>query len=323
VTDARSACNRSIALSEQLSEGHFCLGRVYTLTGEHDKAAEQFELAVVLDSNSDDAYRGLAEAYTDLGKPQNAEATYRRAINLRPQYWAGYSWLGQFYFRQARYDEAADMFHKVLQYSPDNFRAYSNLAAIHTQQGRYTEAINELKKSIAIRPTSTAYSNLGTAQFGLRQFTAAASTYEAALKLDDKNFTLWGNLGDARYWAPGLRSQSGAAYAKAIELANEKLQVNPRDDSALALLAGYYAMTDRKKQALATLDRALAIAPQNLDLLLRAAIVHNHFNETDQTLAWLKKAVQAGYPIKSIQDAPDFDTLRSNHEFQALISGAK
>ncbi len=319
VDNATQTCQKALAISEKLPEAHFCLGRVYQTTGAPEKAAEQFELAVVLDPNSDEGYRGLAEAYSAMGKPGNAEATYQRAISLRPQYWAGYSWLGTFYLRQARYEDAASMFKKVAELSPDNFRGYSNLGAVYVLQGRYADAIAMLNKSIAIRPTVSAYSNLGTAQFSLRRFEDAARTYEQGLKFDAKNWRLWGNLGDARYWIPQQRAQAPETYRQAIALAQEQLRINPRRDDVLGVLATYQAMLGEKQAAMANLNRALAIAPRDPDLQYRAALVHNHFGETQLTLKWLSSALAAGFSPMTVRNAPDFDSLRTNLQFHQLV----
>jgi tetratricopeptide (TPR) repeat protein len=318
VDQASVTCQKALAISEEVAEGHFCMGRVFQTTGNQEKAAEEFELAVVLDPNSDDAYRGLAEAYGYLGKPGNAEATYQRAISLRPQYWAGYNWLGAFYYRQARYADAANMFRKVVELSPDNFRGYYNLGAVYVLQGRYAEAIDVLNKSIAVRPTVSAYINLGTAYFGLRRFEDAARTYEEGLQVDAKNWRLWGNLGDARYWIPHKRAQAPEAYRKAISLADAELRVNPRAEDVLGLVATYKAMLGEKRAALADLNRALAIAPKSPDLLYRAALVYNHFDDTDLTLQWLSKALAAGFSPITVRDAPDFNALHDKPRFQRL-----
>jgi len=319
VQRAAATCQKSLAISDKLAEGHFCLGRLFQSTGSPEKAVEQFELAVVLDPNSDEGYRGLAEAYSGMGKTGNAEATYQRAISLRPQYWAGYNWLGTFYFRQARYSDAAAMFKKVIEISPDNFRGYSNLGATYVLQGRYADAIDTLNQCIAIRPIVSAYTNLGTAYFGLRRFDEAERTYEQGLRVDAKNWRLWGNLGDARYWIPQQRARAPEAYHKAIALAGEELKVNPRNDDILALVASYQAMLGEKQAAMANLNRALAIAPNNADVLYRAALVHNHFGETDLTLKWLGKALAAGFSAMTVRDAPDFDALRDNPRYQRLM----
>jgi tetratricopeptide (TPR) repeat protein len=319
VKEASVTCQKALAISEKLAEGHFCLGRVYQTTGEPEKAVEQFELAVVLDPNSDDGYRGLAEAYSNMGKSGNAEATYQRAISLRPQYWAGYSWLGTFYFRQARYSDAASMFKKVVELSPDNFRGYSNLGAVYVLQGRYGDAVEVLNKSLAMRPTVAAYTNLGTAYFSLRRFEDAARTYEEGLRIDSANWRLWGNLGDARYWIPQKRGQAEEAYQKAISLAEVDLRVNPRNDDLLGLLATYKAMSGDKEGALAYLDRALAIAPSSPDLRYRAALVYNHFGDTELTVQWLTKALAAGFSPMTVRDAPEFDSLRDKARFKQLV----
>ena len=319
VEQASATCQKALAMSEKLAEAHFCLGRVYQTTGDPQKAVEQFELAVVLDPNSDDGYRGLAEAYSNMGKPGNAEATYQRAISLRPQYWASYSWLGTFYFRQARYGDSARMFSKVVELSPDNFRGYSNLGAVYVLQGRYDDAIEILNKSIALRPTVSAYTNLGTAYFNLRRFEDAAQAYEEGLKVDANSWRLWGNLGDARYWIPQRRAQAPEAYRQAISLAEVELRVNPRNDDVLGLLATYEAMTGEKQAALADLHRGLAIAPNSPDLRYRAALVYNHFGDTKRSLQWLSKALAAGFSPMTIRDAPEFDSLRDKAAFKQLL----
>lgn len=322
VDQANTACRKAVSLAEQSSEAHFCLGRVLSLTGQPNKALEQFELAVSLDPKSDEAYRGLAEQYSSMGKPQNAEATFQRAIKLRPQYWAGYSWLGNFYYRQARYDDAIKMFKKVLELSPDNSRAASNLGAMYVMKGQYEDAIVECKKSIAMRPTVNGYNNLGYAYFGLHRFAESAATFEEGLKLDEKNYILWGNLGDARYWTPNLRAQSQPAYAKAIELATAKLRITPRDDYALGLLASYYAMSGKQELAIRTLHRALSVAPKSADVLYRAALIYNHFGDKKLTIEWIAKAVEAGVSVKSIIDQPDFIQLHGDPAFEKALHRA-
>jgi serine/threonine-protein kinase len=319
VDAATQSCLKALAMSEKLAEAHFCLGRVYQSTGDPQKAAEQFELAVVLDPNSDEAYRGLAEVYSKMDKPRKAEETYQRAISIRPQYWAGYNWLGNFYYRQARYSDAGSMFKKVVELSPDNFRGYYNLGAICVLQGRYSEAIEALEKSIAIRPSPSAYTNLGSAFFGMRRFEDAAHAYEQGLKIDEKNWRLWGNLGDARYWIPKQRAQSTSAYRKAIALAEEQLKVNPRDSELLGLMASYMAMLGEKKAAMTNIERALSMSPKDADLQYRAALVHNHFGEVELTLKWLDSALAAGFSPMTVRYAPDFDALRNDPEFQRLI----
>ena len=316
---ARSACDHAVATAPKLSDGYACLGRVNSGTGEYEKAVTQFQKATALDPTSDDAFRGLADAYQKLNKPAEAEATYKKAIALRPQYWAGYSWLGVFYWRRGRYDDAAKMFQEVITLAPDNFRGYSNLGAMYVARGRYQEAISLLEKSVSIRPTTEAYDNLGGAYFSMRKFEDAARSYEKGLKLDQTSWLSWGNLGDAYYWAPGKRQQANNAYQQAIRLADEKLRVNPRDGSMLAFRSTYLAMTDKKDEALASLQKAQSFSPTDPDVQFRGALVYNHFGDADQTLQLLQKALASGISVDWVRNTPDFDHLHADPRFQAIL----
>ena len=320
IDKAAENCGRALALNPAISEGHSCMGNVHNGRGEYAKAVAEFERAVALDSTSDTALRGLADAYEKLGDTHSAEAAYQQAIALRPQYWAGYNRLGVFYFHQSRYADAIRAFRRVTTLAPENFEVYSNLGAVLSADGNYAEAIKVLQKSIEIRPTLEAYSNVGSAYFALRKFSDAAQMYQQGLKLDDRDSMIWGNLGDALYWTPNRRPEAAAAYRKAISLAETKLQVNPRDANLLAFVATYKAMSGEKTAAIAVVQRAVDLAPGDADVRFRAALVYNHFGDVDATIASLEKAVAAGYPAAAIRDTPDFDPLRDNPRIQAMLA---
>ena len=319
VEKARSACNQAVAIAPKLAEGWTCLGIVYRATGEYEQAVANFQKATVLDPTSDDAFRGLAGAYQKLNRPAEAEATFRKAISLRPQYWAGYSWLGAFYYDRGRYADAAKMFQEVITLAPDNFRGYSNLGGIYVAMGQYQNATSTLEKSVSIRPTGPAYLNLGTAYFSRRNFEAAASNYEQGLKLGGDDWLSWGNFADACYQLPGRREQAMNAYGKAIQLADADLKVNPRDGLTWAYRSTYLAMLDRKDEALTSLQKAISFSPQDPDVRLRAALVYNHFEDTDRTIEWLQKARAAGTSASLIRGTPDFDHLSGDPRLQAIL----
>lgn len=320
IEKAAESCHKALSLNPSISESHTCLGNVYNGQGEYNNAIDAFKRAAVLDSASDTALQGLANAYEKLGDMRSAETIYQQAINLRPQYWAGYNGLGVFYFHQSRFADAIRAFQRAASLAPENFEVYSNLGAVLSAQGDYAEAIKVLKRSIEIRPTLEAYSNLGTAYFSLRKFPESAEMYQSGLNLDDRDSMIWGNLGDALYWAPGRRTEAAAAYRKAMSRAKAKLHVNPRDANLIAFLATYKAMTGEQAEATADVQHAIELAPDDGDVRFRAALVYNHFGDVDRTVASLEKAVAVGYPATAIRDTPDFDHLRDNARIQALLT---
>jgi len=320
VGQAKSACNRAVQLRPEESAGHLCLGLLDAGTGAYDKAVEEYQLAAKLEPTSDAAYSGLAGAYERLGKSQEAESTFRKAISLRPSYWAGYNRLGIFYLRHGRYAEASEMFSQVIALVPDSFAGYANLGGSYIYRGDYAQAIPALERSVEIRPTEEASSNLGTAYFQLHQYSHSARALEKAAALGPSNYEIWGNLADAYYWAPGERAKAKDAYRMALDLAFKQLAVNPQDANLLSFIADYYAMSGDCAPALTQLRRAMAIAPPGPDLLGTAALVFNQCGKQEDALTSLEKAVAAGYSTATLRDTPNFDNLRNLPRFQKLLA---
>src|SRR5262249_11825701 len=160
--------------------------------------------------------------------------------------------------------------------------------------------------SIELHPSADAYNNLGYTYTLMGRFPDAVQALQQALKIDNSDWMNWGNLGDALYWSDGKRAESIVNYRKAVAIATSKLQVNPQDSFTLAYLANYSAMLGNKDDAYNYLQKALKMAPGDGEVLYRAAVVHSHFDDRDQAMSYLGKAVQAGYSRSIIRDTPDF-----------------
>jgi tetratricopeptide (TPR) repeat protein len=318
IAAAQQACTKAVDLGNAGAEGHMCLGLLEDGTGQYEKAAEQFQQAVQLEPANDRAYTSLAGAYQHLNQPDKAEETYKRAISVRPQYWRVYSFLGAYYVSQAEYDKAALMFRRSTDLDPDSYVAFYNLGAALLYEGKDVEGEQAFEKSIAIRPSRTAYNNIAVAQFRLHRFQDSIRNYKEALKLDDSDYQTWGNLGDSQYYG-GDTASAMESYRKAIALAESQLKVNPRDAAVLGDLASYYSMLGDRKQALSYLDRSLQLGRGDKELLLNAAVVYNQLREIGPALEWLGKALAAGYSPSVVATGAPFDNLHDNPRYQALM----
>jgi serine/threonine-protein kinase len=321
ITKARAACDKATESGNAGAAGNDCLGLIDNGTGKYQEAAEQFQKALALEPTSDASYIGLGTAYEGLGRLNDAERTYQQAISLRSQYSAGYNWLGAFYHRHARYADAIRLFSQVVKISPDSYIGYSNLGGAYVETGEYEHAIPILSHSIAIRPTYLAYSNLGTAYFFEGRFEDAVGSYEGALKFVDRHYDVWGNLGDAYYWAPGRRDMSAAAYRRAIALATKQFEVNPSDAVLLSYIAQYHAMLGEKQIALDGIERALHLDPKNAEVAFTAAIVYNQIGDVDSAFVMLKRAIAGGVSAATVHSTPNFSNLESQPRFRALVNG--
>jgi eukaryotic-like serine/threonine-protein kinase len=323
VRQASESCQAAKQKNPSLSEADVCLGMVAQGTGRYEEAVAEFQKAAVAEPTLDSAATGLARAYESLNRMDDAEQAYKSAIALRPNYWAGYNRLGTFYLRQGKLDNAAEMYAQVISLAPDSFIGYSNLGITRVQQGKYAEAIEPLKRSVEIRKTGQATSNLATAYFQDKKYPEAAKYFEEATNLDPRNYELWGNLGDAYYWAPGLRERAPEVYRKAVALGEEQRKINPRDASMLSYLASDYAMLGKTAEANERISGALKQKPKDPEVLYYAGLVYAQAGEREKAITALQRAVAVGCPIAAIRDAPNFAPLADDSRYKALISTDK
>jgi len=322
-TRAIAAADRAARLDAGIAEVHATRGLILVRTGRGDEAISEFRVALSQAPNSLDGLIGLAAAYESVGRNAEAEAAYRRAIELHPTYWAVYNNLGGFYYSIGRYPQAAEMFRRAVGLAPDSTRAWNNLGGAYQQLDRFDDALAAYRQSARIAPSDGAYANLGTFQFFLGHYREAAEAFEQATRLTPSKALYWSNLGDAYRWAPGLREKSKGAYEKAIALAREQLSTDPRDTVALSTLGLCLAKTGQAAEGLAPIEKALSIEPGNPELFYDAAVVANLLGQTDDAIAWIRRAVEGGLAAAQIRREPEFDNLRRVPGFEEKLSTSK
>jgi len=96
------------------------------------------------------------------------------------------------------------------------------------------------------------------------------------------------------------------------------LRVNPRDANALISLALYRAKTGQAGPALEAAERALALAPDDMNVVFFAAIVHESLGRSERALALLRRAIQQGYSRAEIENHPELQALRARPDFQKM-----
>ena len=319
---ATANCGKALAADPKLAEGHLCLGNVSRTRGEYDKALQEINQAVAADPNNVMAVMALGDTFDKLDNYSEAESTFKKATALSPNYWAAYNWAGFFYYGRANYTEAEKMFRKASDLAPGNNMVRENLGGIYLLEGRYQDAIDVLQGSAQIRETVTTYSDLGAAYFYLHKFPESITALRKATELDGQNYVAIGNLADALYWSVSRRAEAAEVYRKAIALAKASAKINPKDSGALSCIASYSAMVGEREAALSALEQALLVGPSDPDVMFRAAVVHNHYGEREQTLEWLRRASAAGFSRSTIRDSPDFASIQQDPAFRAIVSAS-
>jgi tetratricopeptide (TPR) repeat protein len=323
VDRAVEACDGAVARDQLSAAGHTCLGVVYNGTGRYQEAIRELEEAMRIEPTNDAIYLELADAYLGAGQVGRAEATYEQAIAVRPHYAESYLWLGAFYIGQGRVEAAIAAYEQAASLAPDSYPALSGLGVAYYYAERWTEAQRAFERALDLNPNYAGVtSNLGTLYFYDGRYADAARLFERATELRSGNYLYWGNLGDAYYWAPGERDRAAAAYERAIELAEQELEVNSSDAVVLQDVARYYAMSGDAEAARAAIARALDLAPTDIYVLRSAAVVHTVLGERGDAIEALIAAIEAGDSRKEISVDPMFAELRGDPRLQqALASG--
>jgi tetratricopeptide (TPR) repeat protein len=129
---------------------------------------------------------------------------------------------------------------------------------------------------------------------------------------------VWGALGDAYRFLPQSGEQMREAYARAIELAEKELMVNPNDGRKWARIATWRVVTDKNK-ALKDISEALRLSPRDNLVLARAASVYEQNEMRLEALAAAESAIELGFPPRMLEGRPPLERLVQDARYKAFI----
>jgi tetratricopeptide (TPR) repeat protein len=175
-----------------------------------------------------------------------------------------------------------------------------------------------LKKSLALRPSHRAAANLGSIEWSHARFAEAARAYEQAVEQDAGDYRVWRGLGLSYYWAPGEKPKAREALSRAAELAEKQLAVNPKNALLLVELADCHAYLENAPRARELLKRALALAPDDVEVQYAAAAAYELLGERELALRWIRRALDSGYPLARVEGDPGLAALRSDPGFPRI-----
>jgi eukaryotic-like serine/threonine-protein kinase len=309
----------ALRLDPDQPEVRYTMGVVLAGGGRLAEAAEELRHALALRPNYDEARRQLGQLLARQGQLDEAVVEFRRAIALRPSYWGHYNDLGLALFNGARYAEAANAFEQLTRLQPDNYYGFQQLGSVYQTLGDNERALANYERSIAIRPSAGAVSNMGTIHYVRGEFQQAVDAYQQAVALRPNEPDFHRNLGDA-YSRLGRRREAREAYQKAVALAESDLKVNPTDAERLASLGVFLAKSGDAAAARVRIEQAVALAPEDIQVWYAAAVVHALAGRTTAALAAIAKALQGGYSRSVVEAEEDFESLRRLPEFESLLA---
>jgi len=303
IAEATSYCTQAIGLDDRLPTTYVTLGRIHDSSGKYDLAVQEFEHALQLDSRNADAIGGLAFAQEKAGRLAEAEAALKRAIALKPDYWDGYNSLALFYDRQNRYDEAIVQLKRAAELTPDNAQVFLNIGAIYSDTNdpkNYPAAETALRKSLELGPSYPAYANLGYLYSLTGRWADAAAMTEKALQLNDKDYQVWRNLGEDYSWAK-QPEKAAAAHRKELELLQTNTELRPEDAELASELATLYGEFQMRDKAQAAIQKALALAPNDPSVLMKAANTAECLGNRGEAIRYVEEGLKKGFAMEDLK----------------------
>lgn len=164
--------------------------------------------------------------------------------------------------RAGRLVEAEALYARILRRDPPNHAVINLTGLIAFQRGEHDKAVRDLARAATIAPRVAKYRyDLGVVEQSRGANAAAAGHYAEAVRLEPSFLAAWENQGVARF---DLRDNAGA-----VACFEHALQLNRDSLLALGNLATLRRWQGRHGEALALLDRALALDPLDASLRMK------------------------------------------------------
>lgn len=320
VDDALSTCNRALAEGGDRAATHIAMGRLYEGTGQPERATEAFRRALEMEPNNAEAHAALAMTLRRMGELDAAESHIEQALELDPAYWRNYLELGRLRFSQGRLDDAVAELEQGLRLNGESSELWATLGGVHWYREDFLAAGDAYRRSIGQQPNSNAFSNAGTMYFYAGDYPQAEAMYRQAVALTPSNFQFHGYLGDAIDAQGDPDRDATPHYQRAIELARERLEVNPADHADRSLLAVYLAKTGRREDALAELEILEDLESPSMEILRAMGDTRYLLGDRRAALEHLSRALLAGFPRAQLEATPHMQELFEDPLYQALFT---
>ena len=272
----------------------------------------------------------LTGNHGDTRREERVMRICSRAVELDPQYadaWAllaiAQSSLCYAFGRQV--DDGFAAANAALSIDPSIPEARLPIVKRLIQRGKHAEAAAQMEEAVRLGGESWEVNKqAGRFYLNRRDFPAATRHYEKAVELVESDFHAWAMLSTC-YQALGDTAKLREAAKRMVSESQVAVQQDPSNGAALGILAGGYALLGEKEKMREWIDRALLVDPDNLNMRHNFACVLTLTGEKDAALKMLETTLSAcgEYQVHITESDVDFDTLRDDPRFDALIAQAK
>ncbi|HSF41424.1 MAG TPA: Wzy polymerase domain-containing protein [Thermoanaerobaculia bacterium] len=239
------------------------------------------------------------------GESKEALAQLREAADLQPSARRLHN-LAQMELVQGEIAMARQHLDLLFQRSPNDFDGLSLLASIEMTSGDLERAVDLYRELVRRSPGPTELSNLALCYSLSGRYPEATQVLERLLAETPKHPLYTLNLADA-YFLSGRERDAEAAYGRVLDL----IAADPSATNAqsVTMKAQALAHLGRRREAVAAVQEALRLAPDDGFVAYEASLVYALLGEDESALFNAERAMKLGLDSRWFS-FPWFDALR-------------
>jgi tetratricopeptide (TPR) repeat protein len=273
---------------------YFLRGRSYARRESLEFALQMYEQAIKLDPNFAAAHAGVAYICAMIHEirehnpkwVERGEAACKTALGLDPTLAEALVARARLFYSQRRHAEAIDLARNAILLKPDCEGVYNVLGRAYFASGRFEEAVELTEKAIE----------------------ANGDDYNVYIPFVNCLERL------------GRTKQLNRIREMEMIVLERQLEMVPEDVRARSLLAADYANMGRADDAVRHLEMAIALRPDDSNVLYNSACTYCVLGRKSEALDLIRRAVAHGYAnFDWPQQDPDLMLLHSDPEFMKLF----
>jgi protein O-mannosyl-transferase len=228
--EAIPSFRRAIELQPVNATAHCNLAGALASLGRTEEAEEQYAEAIRQRPSYPEALYNLGLIEMGRGNLVDAERNLREALRINPGVVEAYTALGNLEIARKRSPEAIELFRQAVRLRPDHGEAQSGLARALLLDGRADQALATAQEGVRLNPSSAlSHKVLGDVLLSQEQPGFALREYASAVALDPAD-------ADSR-WLLGRLLAAAGRESEAVSQYRALLRLRPDHDGALNALA--------------------------------------------------------------------------------------
>jgi tetratricopeptide (TPR) repeat protein len=241
------------------------------LKGNHqlDEAGEVYVYMLQFRPNDAGIHNDYGNVLLDQNRLDEALGEYNEALRLDPEMSTAHNNIGLCLVRRKNLDGAIKEFRQALELNPDEPHTQIYLGTALGQQGDLNGANEQFAQAIAKTPNDPgSHMGLAYAYDQLKNAAGEIGELKRALELDPESAEAQNDLAWIYVTAEDLKLRKPA---NALELARKAVTADPTNAAFVDTLAEALLLNGKEQEALDTERKAVALAPENLELQGRLA----------------------------------------------------